>query len=68
MDRPKGKTPQLMHQLTWPVEIQRVRLLLREVGAKDERRLEEEELRRRRSMAEESNESVVQAMEVSKVA
>ena len=24
MDRPKGKTSQLTHQLTWPLEIQRV--------------------------------------------
>ena len=42
--------------------------LLGEVGAKEEMRIEGEELRRRRAMVEESNESGVQAMEVSEVA
>ena len=42
--------------------------LLEEVGAKEERRLEGEELKRRGAMVEESNESGVQAMEVSEVA
>ena len=36
--------------------------LLREVGAKEERSLQGEELRKRGAMVEESNESGVQAM------
>ena len=42
--------------------------LLGEVEAKEERRLEGEELRRKGAMAEKSNKTRVQAMEVSKVA